>query len=267
MKMTNEFLDKLENHTDKLICPKGFLLCSQSRKTALKIASSLDHRPDLIPVLLKITYDESVPLAEVSRKDSTSLMVFDVYTVFRVKYVSRGQLSTVKIELADEDGKKLARMYRITHEKESIQNLLDQLSAPPKPPVRLTTLQQTTSPPPAIISNLSSLSVISEDDVDEEIQAEKLLERGEVDQALEIYHRLTPESARIFHTIGLLYAEKKGDYDSAIKYFKKALRIQEKVTSFSLYLIYFLFCISQVKMLRVHCHNWVLFIRIVMNLI
>jgi tetratricopeptide (TPR) repeat protein len=40
---------------------------------------------------------------------------------------------------------------------------------------------------------------------------------------------LTPESARIFHTIGLLYAEKKGDYDSAIKYFKKALRVQEKV--------------------------------------
>jgi hypothetical protein len=159
MKMTNEFLDKLENHTDKLICPKGFLLCSQSRKTALKIANSPDHRSDLMPVLLKITYNESVPLAEFSRKDSTSFMVFDVYTVFRVKYVSRGQLSTVKIELADEDGKKLARMYRITHEKENIQNLLDQLASPPKPSVRLPSLQQTTSSPPptpAIISDLSS---------------------------------------------------------------------------------------------------------------
>jgi tetratricopeptide (TPR) repeat protein len=108
------------------------------------------------------------------------------------------------------------------------------------------------------------LSVTAEEDVDEETRAEKFIERGEVDRALEIYLRLVPESARIFHTIGLLYAERKGDYDTAIKYFKKALRMQEKVTSLSHIFLTCFFC-SQVKMLRVHYHNWVLFIRIVMN--
>jgi hypothetical protein len=154
MKMTNEFLDKLENYTGKLICPKGFLICSQSRKGALEVASSLDHRPDLMPVLFKITYDRSVPLVELSNKDVGSLMIFDVYTVFRVKYVNRGQVSIVKIEPANEDGRKLALEYRNKYESESIQNLLDELLSPPKPPVRLPPLQRS-SLPLAVLSDLS----------------------------------------------------------------------------------------------------------------
>ena len=146
MKTTNEFLKKLENHTGKLICPKGFLLCSQSRKTALEIASSLDHRPDLSPVLFKITYDTSVPIVEVPIKGGAPWIVFDIFTVFRVKYVNRSQVSTVKIEPADEDGINLTRQYRMKHESESIQNLLDHLLIPPKPPVRLPPLQHSSSP-------------------------------------------------------------------------------------------------------------------------
>jgi hypothetical protein len=146
VRTTNAFLEKLEHHAGKLICSKGFLLCNQSRKAALEVASSLDHRADLMPVLFKITYDTSVPITEVHVKDATPLIVFDVYTAFRVKYVNRSQVSIVKLEPADEDGRNLAREYRMKHESESIQNLLDQLLVPPKPPARLASLKQSQLP-------------------------------------------------------------------------------------------------------------------------
>ncbi len=154
MKMSNEYLDQLEKHTGKLICPKGFLLCTQSRKIALEVASSTNHRPDLIQVLLKITYDTSVPLAEITNQETGTRMIFDVYTVFRVKYVKRGAISTVKIEPADDNGRKLARDYRMKYQSESIQEILDELLSPPKPPVKLPPLEQSLSP----LSILSDLS-------------------------------------------------------------------------------------------------------------
>jgi hypothetical protein len=136
--MTNEFLDKLENHSGKLICPKGFLICSQSRKIALEAVNSSNHRPDLVPVLFKITYDRSVPLAELSNTGAeSSSLVFDVYTAFRVKYVNRAQVSVVQIEPANEDGRKLALDYRMKHRSKSAQNLLDQLLFPARSAVRL----------------------------------------------------------------------------------------------------------------------------------
>lgn len=137
IKMTSELLDKFEHHVGQLICPKGYIQCCQSRKAALETASSLDHRPDLMPVLFKITYDSSVFVAELHYKDAPSSMVFDVYTVFRVKYVSRGPVTVVKLEVADECGAKLAREYRLKHKKENVQTLLDHLASsvksPPKP--------------------------------------------------------------------------------------------------------------------------------------
>jgi hypothetical protein len=156
MKMTNEYLDKLEKHIGQLICPKGFLQCSQSRKTALDIASSTEHRPDLMPVLFKITYDSSVPIAELHYKDTPAVMVFDVYTVFRVKYVSRGPVSNVKLEVADDDGAKLAQEYRMKHKKENLQTLLDKVLYPPEPPVRFSPLPQSSRPlsvVPDLLSN------------------------------------------------------------------------------------------------------------------
>ena len=72
-----------------------------------------------------------------------------------------------------------------------------------------------------------SLSMISEDD--DETRAQELIERGQIDQALEIYLRWRPQSARVLNTIAVIYAEKKGDYESAIEYFKKALTLQEAV--------------------------------------
>jgi tetratricopeptide (TPR) repeat protein len=64
---------------------------------------------------------------------------------------------------------------------------------------------------------------------DAEIQAQDLVKRGQIDEAITIYQRLKPDSARVLNTIGMLYSEQKGDYDSAINYYEQALQIQEEV--------------------------------------
>ncbi len=64
---------------------------------------------------------------------------------------------------------------------------------------------------------------------DDEIQAQDFVKHGEIDQAIAIYQRVKPVSARVLNSIGILYCERKGDYDSAINYYKKALQIQEEV--------------------------------------
>jgi uncharacterized protein HemY len=69
------------------------------------------------------------------------------------------------------------------------------------------------------------LSTISDD----EKQAIEHVKCGQIDKAIEIYQCIKPDSPRILDTIGVLYIEKKGDFGSAIKYFQKALSIQEKV--------------------------------------
>ena len=73
--------------------------------------------------------------------------------------------------------------------------------------------------------NSSSLSTIS----NEEIEVQHFVERGEIDKAISIYQNLKPKSARIFHLLGSLFNEKKGDYPSAIHCFQQALRIEEEV--------------------------------------
>ncbi len=75
------------------------------------------------------------------------------------------------------------------------------------------------------------MSIISDD----EIQAQDFVKHGEIDQAIAIYHRVKPVSARVLNSIGILYCERKGDYDSAINYYKKALQIQEEVRKKNLY--------------------------------
>lgn len=64
---------------------------------------------------------------------------------------------------------------------------------------------------------------------EDEVKLEELVENGEVDQALEMYQRFTLIPARLLNKVGVLQVEKKGDYESAIKCFKKALRIQDSV--------------------------------------
>jgi tetratricopeptide (TPR) repeat protein len=64
---------------------------------------------------------------------------------------------------------------------------------------------------------------------DDEIKAQDLVKRGEIDEAISIYQHLEPISARILSIIGVLFSEKKGDYKSAINYYQRALKIQQEV--------------------------------------
>jgi tetratricopeptide (TPR) repeat protein len=64
---------------------------------------------------------------------------------------------------------------------------------------------------------------------DDEIQAQDLVKCGKIDEAIVIYQQLKPDSARIFNIIGMLYAERKGDFVRAIASYEKALQIQEEV--------------------------------------
>lgn len=59
--------------------------------------------------------------------------------------------------------------------------------------------------------------------------AQDLVEQGEIDQAIDLYQQLRPESARIYRVIGGLYAEKKGRLDLAISCYEQALHIHEQV--------------------------------------
>jgi tetratricopeptide (TPR) repeat protein len=100
---------------------------------------------------------------------------------------------------------------------ENVQNLLDKLSTLSKSPVELSSSSTT--------SEVSSLPVLS----NEEIHAQRLIQYGTVDQVLTFYKNLKTRSTRILNTMGQLYADKKGDYKSAIKHYRQALKIQEKV--------------------------------------
>lgn len=66
---------------------------------------------------------------------------------------------------------------------------------------------------------------------DEELEAQKLVESGEIDQAIAVCQRLKSNNGRMLHLAGVLYAEKKGDHYSAIDSFQEALQIQEEVFS------------------------------------
>lgn len=62
-----------------------------------------------------------------------------------------------------------------------------------------------------------------------ELVAHDLIEQGEIDQAIAIYEQIQPKSAHVFRTIGMLYADRKGNYEVAISCFEQALQLQEKV--------------------------------------
>ena len=140
--MTREDLQKLKKHTGKLICPKGFFTCNKSRRVALDFAQIPNYRRDLKPVLFKINCPSSVLIGEIPMTSTPGLIVFDVYTAFRVKHVKRGPVSIVKLEPADEDGRNLAHAYRMIYKSQNVQSLLDQLLAFSKPPAQLSPIQR-----------------------------------------------------------------------------------------------------------------------------
>jgi hypothetical protein len=145
MKLSSDLIDKLEKHAGELICTSGFFICTKSRTIAMNFASSSSRRPDLSSVLFKIDCDQSVPFSELLTDGKSVQIAFDVYTVFRVMCVSRGQMSVVKMKTASEEGKQIVRAYKKKHREENTQILLDELLVPPEPPTPL--LPQ--PPPPA----------------------------------------------------------------------------------------------------------------------
>lgn len=55
------------------------------------------------------------------------------------------------------------------------------------------------------------------------------LKHNEIEQAITFYQSIKPRTVQVLNTIGQIYAEKKGDYDAAINYYKEAIRMQEQV--------------------------------------
>jgi len=149
MKLSSELLDKFEANVGQLVCTSGFFPCTKSRTTALSVASLPTYRPDLLPVFFKIDCDASAPYTELPIRHSSSVIVFDTCTAFRVAYVHRGQMSIIKLKTAGEAGNKFALDYLEKHKDEKIQSILDELLKPPKPPTPpLPPRIPTPSPPP-----------------------------------------------------------------------------------------------------------------------
>ncbi|CAF2066721.1 unnamed protein product [Rotaria magnacalcarata] len=228
IKMTAELLEKLVNHIGKLICPKGFFTCTTSRIAALELARAPDYRPDLKPVLFKLNYDSSVPMGQLLMKDTSTLVVFDVYTAFRVTWITRGPVSIIDLEAADKDGRNMALEYKARYKSANIQKLLSQLLVFPKPPPRLPAIKRSQSSSakrrPRITLKKVSPPVLTQ----QEIDAKRMVKRGEVDQAITLYRTSKNNPPRALNDLATLYAEKKGNYYMATQIHLQALRVQEQ---------------------------------------
>ena len=132
MKLSSELVEKYIKNIGKLVCTSRFFVCTKSRTTALAAASSATYRPDLIPVLFKIDCDSTTSYFESSKNVSSPIIVFDVCSAFRILYVAQEQMVIVKMKIASDDGRKVAREYKAKHDGVSIETLLDQLVHPSK---------------------------------------------------------------------------------------------------------------------------------------
>ncbi|CAF3308764.1 unnamed protein product [Rotaria socialis] len=234
MKLSNELLAKFETHVGQVICTSGFFPCTKSRKNALTLASLPAYRPDLQPVLFKVDCDASSLFIEIPNKNSSPKIAFDVCTTFRIVYVNRGPMSIIKLKTTGEAGKKFALDYLENHPNETIQSLVDELLKPLKPPTppppplppprpRTATLSPPRIPTPPPQPKSADLPISAD-----EMKAQKYVEQGDIDLALINYRRIQPTTARILNAIGLLCADKKGDYNYALQCHQQALKLQEE---------------------------------------
>ncbi|CAF0889147.1 unnamed protein product [Rotaria sp. Silwood1] len=124
------------------------------------------------------------------------------------------------------DGKRIAQDYLEQHRDQSIKSILDQLLALPRvqtppspPPLPLQTIIPTTS-----ISTSSSIN-------DDELEARKHLEQGEIDLALAAYRRIHPTGEDFCDTLADLgnIHHCRGQYDLALVYHRRALTLRERV--------------------------------------
>ena len=231
MKLSKEYLDQLEEHCGQLICYKGYLTCTKSRKIAVAMANAPDHRSDLIPVLFKITADKSSPMGEISSKNESTKIIFDFYTTFRVIYVVREEMTTIKLEYAVTDGKGIAKEYLNKQGVENVINLLNHCSIVTTLPRRLPPIERSKSSKKSKESEMITEEICSSviPKLENEQKVMDLIISGDIDQAIDTFQRLKHVSAQLLINMGTVYVEKKGDFDSAMKCFKKALVLKEKV--------------------------------------
>jgi hypothetical protein len=64
---------------------------------------------------------------------------------------------------------------------------------------------------------------------DDEWEAKKCVEQGDIDHALAAYRRVHPISARILNIMGQLCTDKNNDYDCAFDCHMQALKMQDQV--------------------------------------
>ncbi|CAF1192969.1 unnamed protein product [Rotaria sordida] len=202
MKLSSELVEKFVKNIGRLICTSWFLVCTKSRIMALAAASSPTCRPDLIPVLFKIDCDSTTPYVELSKNVSSPIIVFDVCTAFRILHVCQDQMVVVRMKIATDDGRKVAREYKEKHQSIPIETLLDQLVNPSKPcipqqpplnqPVR--NKEHQASPPPT--SKTMPVDASSSTYSDPESRASTYEECEEIDLALDEYQRIEPVSSR-----------------------------------------------------------------------
>ncbi|CAF3502135.1 unnamed protein product [Rotaria sp. Silwood1] len=224
MKLSNELVDMFETHTGELVCVNGFFTCTKSRNIELQSAASPGYRSDLSSVLFKIDFDASSRFAEVAMENGSTIVIFDVATIFRVVCVNRGSMSIIKLKTASDEGKKLALEYKEKNKGKTIKILLDELSAPSKSPT-----PPPSSPPTTTVEARNELTHISNSQISEdELEAKKYLKRGDIDRAILAYRRIRPLSVRILKLIGQLSADEKQDYDTAIECYRQALKMQEE---------------------------------------
>lgn len=134
MKLPNSMLEQFEAHVNQLVCANGFFPSTRSRASALALASLPAYRPDLLPVLFKIDCDPSTSFVELTDKNPSSIVAFNIDTTFTIVYVNRGPMTVIKMKAAGEQGKKIAVEYLQQHKDKQIYELLDELAKPPTPP-------------------------------------------------------------------------------------------------------------------------------------
>ncbi|CAF0758933.1 unnamed protein product [Adineta steineri] len=222
MKLSNELVDLFETHTGQLVCANGFFLCSKARNVELQLAALPGYRTDLMSVLFKIDFDASAHFAEVQMENGSMATIFDVATSFRVVCVSRSAMTVIKLKTTSDDGKKFVQEYREKNKGKTVQVLFDELTKPPTPPT------PPPPPPPKVEIKKEPERNNSPQIPEEELEANKYLKEGNIDEAIKAYRRIRPMTVRILKIIGKLSVDYKQDYHTGIECYRQAFQMQQK---------------------------------------
>lgn len=206
MKLLKNVVDQFEQRTGQLVCANDFITCTKSRAYALELATSPGYRTDLVSVLFKIECDSTVKAIETSIQNRPVMSVFDIGTTFRIVCLSRGAIIAIKMKAVAGEGKRIVRDYKVAHRGISMPTLFNRLAQPQEIKVK-----QTLS-------------------LKDELQAGEFEKNGQIDLAIGTLEDIKFPSASVLLRLGHLYADKKGDYENAFRYYTQALKMQEKVT-------------------------------------